>query len=75
MLTLAFSRRDFWQSLLLLAAGLANTLAFAPYDITALPLLTLAILSFVLWQCPRPAKAAWFGFVYGLGWFGSPGEC
>lgn len=70
MLTLAFSRRDFWLSLLLLAAGLANTLAFAPYDITALPLLTLAILSFVLWQCPRPAKAAWFGFVYGLGWFG-----
>jgi len=70
VLTLAFSRRDFWLSLLLLAAGLANTLAFAPYDITALPLLTLAILSFVLWQCPRPAKAAWFGFVYGLGWFG-----
>ncbi|MFN6971662.1 MAG: apolipoprotein N-acyltransferase [Rheinheimera sp.] len=70
MLTLAFSRRDFWLSLMLLAAGLANTLAFAPYDITALPLLTLAILSFVLWQCPRPAKAAWFGFVYGLGWFG-----
>lgn len=70
MLSVEFSRRDFWLSLLLLAAGLANTLAFAPYDVTALPLLTLAIFSFVLWQCPRPAKAAWFGFVYGLGWFG-----
>ncbi len=70
MLPLQISRRDVALSLLLLVAGLANTLAFAPYQLTAIPLLTLAILSFVLWQCQSPAKAAWFGFVYGVGWFG-----
>jgi apolipoprotein N-acyltransferase len=70
VLPLQISRRDVALSLLLLVAGLANTLAFAPYQLTAIPLLTLAILSFVLWQCQSPAKAAWFGFVYGVGWFG-----
>lgn len=70
MLSVQISRRNVVLSLLLLVAGLANTLAFAPYQLTAMPLLTLAILSFVLWQCQSPAKAAWFGFVYGIGWFG-----
>jgi apolipoprotein N-acyltransferase len=70
VLSVQISRRNVVLSLLLLVAGLANTLAFAPYQLTAMPLLTLAILSFVLWQCQSPAKAAWFGFVYGVGWFG-----
>lgn len=70
MISAQFSRRDCWYSLLLLTAGLANTLAFAPYELTALPLLTLAFLSLVLWQCQSAAKAAWFGFIYGVGWFG-----
>ena len=70
MLSVQYSRRDLGLSLLLLVAGLANTLAFAPYQLTALPLVSLAILSLVLWQCQSAAKAAWFGFVYGVGWFG-----
>lgn len=70
MLSLKFSRHDLYLSLLLLAAGLVNTLAFAPYQLTMLPLLTLAILSLVLYRCQSAAKAAWFGFIYGVGWFG-----
>lgn len=70
MLSLKFSRPDLLQSLLLLVAGLANTLAFAPYQLTAVPLVTLALLSLVLFQCQSAGKAAWFGFIYGVGWFG-----
>ena len=74
MLSLKFSRPDLLRtlflSLLLLVAGLANTLAFAPYQLTALPLFTLALLSLVLFQCQSAGKAAWFGFIYGVGWFG-----
>ena len=47
MLSLKFPRRDLFLSLLLFAAGLVNTLAFAPYEMTALPLFTLALLSLV----------------------------
>lgn len=57
-------------SLLLCAAGLLNTLAFAPYDWHALPLLTLTILVVAIQQSTSARQAAWFGWCYGVGWFG-----
>jgi len=68
--SLKFSRADVYLSLLLVAAGLSNTLAFAPYQLTMLPVFTLALLSWVLYRCQSSKKAAWFGLMYGLGWFG-----
>ncbi len=70
MFRMKFSWSDVGLSLLLLVAGLANTLAFAPYHLTVLPFITLAVLSLVLSRCHTAGKAAWFGFVYGVGWFG-----
>lgn len=70
MFSLKFSRSDLSLSLLLIAAGLANTLAFAPYQLTMLPVFTLALLSWALYRCQSPKKAAWFGLMYGIGWFG-----
>ncbi|MBU2178186.1 MAG: apolipoprotein N-acyltransferase [Gammaproteobacteria bacterium] len=64
------SRPEVFLSLLLLVAGLANTLAFAPYQLTIIPLFSLLLLSLVLYQSQTAGKAAWFGFVYGVGWFG-----
>jgi ABC-type spermidine/putrescine transport system permease subunit I len=65
-----FRRQPLLLSLLLVLAGLANTLAFAPYQLHFLPLLTLALLSFALFIATSPRQAALFGFAYGLGWFG-----
>lgn len=53
----------------LFAIGLTNTLAFAPYQMTMLPLLTLALLAFAVSIAESKGQAAWFGFAYGLGWF------
>lgn len=61
----------FWLlSLLLCAAGILNTFAFAPYDWHALPLLTMTLLAWSLRQCQTARQAAWFAYCYGLGWFG-----
>ncbi len=60
----------FGWSFVLLLAGLANTWAFAPYHWHALPLLTLALLTAALLKASSARQAAWFGFSYGLGWFG-----
>ncbi|WP_430454900.1 apolipoprotein N-acyltransferase [Rheinheimera sp.] len=57
-------------SLLLCAAGLLNTFAFAPYHWHALPLFTLTLLALALRQTESPRQAAWFGWCYGIGWFG-----
>jgi apolipoprotein N-acyltransferase len=56
--------------LLLIVLGLINTFAYAPYQFTFLPLLTLPILAMAIWQAKNPRQAAWFGWSYGLGWFG-----
>lgn len=53
----------------LFAIGLTNTLAFAPYQMTMLPLLTLALLAFAVSIAESKGQAAWFGFAYGIGWF------
>lgn len=63
-------RQPLLLSLLLVLAGLANTLAFAPYQLHFLPLFSLALLSLALVIAHSPRQAALFGFAYGLGWFG-----
>lgn len=56
--------------LLTLCLGVTLTLSFAPYGIFPLAILSLAGLMYLI----KPAKvgrAAWLGFVFGLGFFGS----
>ncbi|WP_232056810.1 apolipoprotein N-acyltransferase [Methylomonas rhizoryzae] len=62
--------RTWKRELAALLAGTWMTFSFAPYDFYYLPLLSLA----VYYRCCRtlrPGSAAWLGFVYGLGYFGS----
>ena len=54
----------------LFVAGLLNTLAFAPYQLTAIPLLSLTLLSLAIFSAQTARQAFGFGFAYGLGWFG-----
>jgi apolipoprotein N-acyltransferase len=55
------------QFLLSLAAGATTVLAFAPFSIGILAVLTLALL-FHLWRhSADAAAAAWLGFAFGLG--------
>ncbi|WP_240223116.1 apolipoprotein N-acyltransferase [Rheinheimera hassiensis] len=56
--------------LLLIAAGGVTTLAFAPYTLWWLPLLSLALLAFLLQRAATAKQAALRGFSFGLGWFG-----
>jgi apolipoprotein N-acyltransferase len=69
-LVVFFRQHPLFLSMLLLLAGLANTLAFAPYQLHFLPLLTLALLALSLSIAKSATQAAIFGFAYGLGWFG-----
>ena len=55
---------------LLLAAGGATTLAFAPYTLWWLPLLSVALLAFIVSRSHSARAAAFAGFSFGLGWFG-----
>jgi apolipoprotein N-acyltransferase len=51
--------------------GAATVLAFAPFGLHALPVLTLAAL-FLLWRDAASSKqAGWIGFAFGLGLFGA----
>ena len=56
--------------LLLIAAGGVTTLAFAPYTLWWLPLLSLALLAFFLQRATTAKQALLKGFSFGLGWFG-----
>lgn len=47
-----------------------TTLAFAPYTLWWLPLLSLALLVFMLQRSTTAKQAALSGFSFGLGWFG-----
>lgn len=52
-----------------LALGAASVFGFAPFHLSALPILTLGLL-FVLWQqCASPRAAALLGFAFGMGFF------
>ena len=54
-----------------LAAGAATVFGFAPFGLSALPVVTLALL-FALWQAAASAGAvAATGFAFGLGLFGA----
>ncbi len=52
-----------------LAAGLLLPLAFAPFDFYPLAFIAPAIL-FLLWRGTTPGRAAWRGFLFGIGMFG-----
>lgn len=52
-----------------LLAGVATTLGFAPFGLFPLGVLAPAVL-FVAWDHATPRRAAWRGFLYGLGLFG-----
>ncbi len=69
-LVVFFRQQPLLLSLLLGLAGIANTLAFAPYQLHFLPLFTLALLALALGIAKSARQAALFGFAYGLGWFG-----
>jgi apolipoprotein N-acyltransferase len=62
-------RRPAWSDLAALAAGAVLPLAFAPLGFFPLALLAPALL-FVLWTGASPGRAAWRGFLFGLGQFG-----
>jgi apolipoprotein N-acyltransferase len=56
--------------LLLLVAGSLTTLAFSPYTLWWLPLLTVAVLVFLLHNASGAKQAGLLGFSFGAGWFG-----
>ncbi|MDX1488675.1 MAG: hypothetical protein R3268_10780, partial [Acidiferrobacterales bacterium] len=55
--------------LIALLLGAASALAFAPFQISPLAIVLPALL-YVLWLNGTPARAAWRGFLYGVGLFG-----
>jgi len=58
---------------LALASGALLPLAFAPFGAFPLAILSPAVL-FLLWRGCPPRRAAWRGFVFGLGYFGVGGS-
>lgn len=56
--------------LLLSLAGGLTALSFAPFTLWWLPVLTVALLVWMLQRAQRPTQAALFGFSFGVGWFG-----
>jgi apolipoprotein N-acyltransferase len=58
-----------WFDLLALAGGLLAPLAYAPFDWPYLAIPSLALL-FLSWRDASPGRAAWRGYLYGLGQFG-----
>ncbi|MFK5969027.1 MAG: apolipoprotein N-acyltransferase [Candidatus Marithrix sp.] len=54
---------------LALFSGSVLPLAFAPYSIAIIAILSIVILS-LLWQNVTPRRACWRGFLYGIGMFG-----
>ncbi len=55
---------------LAIVAGAAQVCAFAPISLPAFAVIGPALL-FVLWHRVTPRRAAWLGFLYGLGLFGA----
>ncbi|WP_018232143.1 apolipoprotein N-acyltransferase [Thioalkalivibrio thiocyanodenitrificans] len=55
---------------LALLAGVLLALAFAPYALRPLSILAPALL-FLLWWDRTPGRAAWLGYLFGLGMFGA----
>jgi apolipoprotein N-acyltransferase len=57
------------NDLIALLAGVLTPLAFAPFGLFPLGVLMPAVL-FVAWHESGPARAAWRGFLFGVGMFG-----
>jgi apolipoprotein N-acyltransferase len=53
------------------ALGIAHTLAFAPWNLWWLQLLALVALFALVLRTESPREAAWLGFAFGIGWFGT----
>jgi len=53
-----------------LAAGAASVFGFAPFNLPAVPIVTMALL-FALWLPATPRVAAQTGFAFGVGLFGA----
>ena len=66
---LTFLRSPAGADLMVFGAGVLAPLAFAPLGIFPLAILAPAVL-FALWLDAAPARAAWRGFLFGLGMFG-----
>ena len=58
--------RKYYWAILSLVAGACTTLAFSPFDITALVFITLALV-FYLWNQLSPKQAAVSGWLFGIG--------
>ena len=58
-----------WADVAAVAAGLLLPLAFSPFDLFPLAILAPALL-FVFWHQASPGRAAWRGYLFGLGMFG-----
>ncbi|MFL6713522.1 MAG: apolipoprotein N-acyltransferase [Sulfurifustis sp.] len=65
----AATRGEVRRDLAALLAGVATPFAFAPFDLYPLAVLAPAVL-FALWLPASAARAAWRGFLYGVGLFG-----
>jgi apolipoprotein N-acyltransferase len=59
-----------WQDAIVLLAGAGLVLSFAPFAYYPLAIIFTATL-FYFWSKVTPARAAWLGFVFGLGQFGA----
>ncbi len=59
-----------WQEAIVLLSGAGLVLAFAPFNLYPLAILLPAIL-FYFWSSVAAGRAAWLGFLFGLGLFGA----
>lgn len=63
MLSTLFS----WRALMVLFAGMATVLGFAPFNIFIMPWLGLAVLVYASQKSANAKQAFWLGFSFGLG--------
>lgn len=61
--------KRWWQYAIVLIAGAGLVLSFAPFGLFPLAIVFPAIL-FYFWSTATPKRAAWLGFLFGLGLFG-----
>jgi apolipoprotein N-acyltransferase len=59
------------DAILAFLLGVLLTLAFAPYEIFPLAIITMAGLLALWTRAPSPKRAFWLGFLFGLGLFGA----
>ena len=59
-----------WQDAIVFLSGAGLVLAFAPAGLFPLAILLPAVL-FYYWSSASPGRAAWLGFLFGMGLFGA----